>query len=52
MLKFDKKERQEDIKKVLVNSIRLKMKLKQQLESLKEYKEIDEDVIMENLRLS
>ncbi len=51
-VKIDKKEVKKQIKKVLVNSIRLKMKLKQQITSLKNKLIIDEKVILENLKLS
>ncbi len=48
----NKFEIQKQIKKVLVNSIRLKMKLKEQVTCLKQKIVIDEKVIMDNLKLT
>jgi hypothetical protein len=47
--KYNKKERQDQIKKVLISSIRLKMKLKKQVQQLKESPVIDENVILKHL---
>lgn len=50
-IKFDKKERQENIKKLLIASIRLKMKLQKQVTLLKENVPIDEELILQHLKL-
>lgn len=50
--KASRKRKQEEIKDVLVESIKLKMKLKKQLKFLKEKKVIDENVILANLKLT
>jgi hypothetical protein len=50
-LKLEKQEIRRQIKKVLISSIRLKMKLKAQVTSLKNKYYIDEKVILQNLRL-
>ncbi len=49
--KLDKTEIRKQIKKVLINSIRLKMKLKQQVNSLRHKCYIDEKIILEHLNL-
>jgi hypothetical protein len=49
-IKFNKKERSAEIKDLLVKSIRLKMKLQNQIESLKKHVVIDEDIIVEHLK--
>lgn len=49
--KFNIKERQEQIKKVLITSIRLKMKLENQLNNLKSNILIDEDIIIQHLKI-
>ncbi len=50
-LRLEKQEIRRQIKKVLINSIRLKMKLKTQVDSLKNKYYIDEKVILQNLKL-
>lgn len=52
LLKLNRKERQEEIKKVLMNSIQLKGDLKKQLKALREKEIIDSEIIDSNLRLS
>jgi hypothetical protein len=46
------KDRQEEIKKVLINSIQLKVDLKKQLIALREREIIDPEIIDSNLRLT
>ena len=50
-VKLDKQEIRRQIKKVLINSIRLKMKLKAQVTSLKNKYFIDEKIILQHLKL-
>lgn len=50
-LRLEKQEIRRQIKKVLISSIRLKMKLKTQVDSLKNKYYIDEKVILQNLKL-
>jgi hypothetical protein len=50
-VKLDKQEIRMQIKKVLINSIRLKMKLKAQVTSLKNKYYIDEKIILQHLKL-
>lgn len=52
LLSLNRKERQEEIKKVLINSIQLKVELKKQLKALKEKEIIDSEIIDSNLRLT
>lgn len=50
-MRLEKQEIRRQIKKVLISSIRLKMKLKTQVDSLKNKYYIDEKVILQNLKL-
>lgn len=52
LLQLNRKERHEEIKKVLQESIKLKVQLKKQLKALKEKEIIDPEIIDSNLRLS
>jgi hypothetical protein len=52
ILKFSRKQRQEEIKKVLISSIKLKMTLKKQLKALRDKNLIDRGIISANLRLT
>jgi len=52
LLNLNRKERQEEIRKVLINSMQLKVELKKQLKALKEKEIIDPEIIDSNLRLS
>ena len=51
-LEKKRKEKQEDIKKTLIESIKLKVKLKKQLKALKDKKIMCESIIKANLRLT
>ena len=52
LLSLGKKDRQEEIKKVLVKSIEMKIKLKKQLKALKDKEIINPVIIDSNLRLT
>jgi len=51
-LKKNREDRQEDIKKCLIESIKLKVKLKKQLKALRDKKIISETIIRSNLKLT
>jgi len=51
-IKVNRKNRQVEIKEVLIQAVRLKMKLKKQLKALKGKKVIDDSIITSNLRLT
>ncbi len=52
LLQLCRKERQEEIKRVLINSIQLKVDLKKQLKALRDKEIIDPEIIDSNLRLT
>jgi len=51
-LEKNRKDKQEDIKKTLIESIKLKVKLKKQLKALRDKKIMCESIIKANLRLT
>lgn len=51
LLALDRKDRQEAIKKVLISSIELKIKLQKQLKALRGKEVIDPEIINSSLRL-